>query len=272
MKKTLSEIKKYGLKGEKEPFSFDRFFSRYLTWLFLRMELSANQVTVLSLIVGCMGGVFYGMGGYISALVGGALVFLFIVLDSTDGEIARIRGQSSITGVYLESVTDSFVMLVYLMGFVYGSYDQSNVEFMLFSGVWLVIVYYMNEYIDYAAYAVVAISNRVSSKDLIRLDHINLSPRRLTDHYKRDSVLQYYFGLLGFRGKFFGQMSVFLATLLIAVLEFVLWSLGVGSAKYISDAYILCLTFLITISFTCRLYIIVTSGLIDEWVDNGNTQ
>lgn len=85
---------------------FTRVFSIHLTRMFLHTNIHPNTITVLSVIV-----FFAGVGMFISSsmvdqLIGVFFVFLSIVVDGSDGEVARFRGQSGpVGGHYVEPVS-----------------------------------------------------------------------------------------------------------------------------------------------------------------------
>ncbi len=67
-----------------------RAVSPYFTWLFLRIGFSANQLTYLMIISGVLAGVVAGVvPGLTGALVTAVLVQLYLLLDCSDGEMAR---------------------------------------------------------------------------------------------------------------------------------------------------------------------------------------
>jgi hypothetical protein len=72
------------------------------TWLALRMGLSANQVTLLSLGANLLGAACIGTG-IRGLFVGGVgLLLVGFWLDHVDGQVARWRGTASLDGVYLD--------------------------------------------------------------------------------------------------------------------------------------------------------------------------
>jgi len=78
-----------------------RSVSIYITKFLLPTNIQANQVTILMFLAVILGSVAIFFG-YI--WVGFFLVYLNIVLDAVDGEVARYRGTYSLRGVYLDSV------------------------------------------------------------------------------------------------------------------------------------------------------------------------
>ena len=100
----------------------DRRFFRPVGWRIARaLEptwVSPDAVTLASLVVGLVAGHFFW---YASAWLNAAGVLLFVVsdvLDSADGQLARLRGTSTRTGRVLDGLSDSlrFVNLYASLG------------------------------------------------------------------------------------------------------------------------------------------------------------
>ncbi|HYP43877.1 MAG TPA: CDP-alcohol phosphatidyltransferase family protein [Propionibacteriaceae bacterium] len=81
-----------------------RDVSPYLTRVLLRAGFSANGVTWLMIVVAGLAAVVTGWPGLVSAIVVVLLVQLQMLLDCSDGEVARWRQTSSPLGVYLDRV------------------------------------------------------------------------------------------------------------------------------------------------------------------------
>jgi phosphatidylglycerophosphate synthase len=91
------------------------FPNRWAVRLLYPLPISANQVTMLALMMGLIAAAFY-VSGAESALVWGA-VFLYgkLFLDNVDGNLARLRGEESRLGRFLDSSSD-FVVSVGVYG------------------------------------------------------------------------------------------------------------------------------------------------------------
>src|SRR5438093_10375714 len=72
----------------------DRYFNRkvstLLTRLFLRIGLSPNAITVLSLFICLMSAGSFALGSYLTAIVGSLLFQLSAIVAFCDGEVARL--------------------------------------------------------------------------------------------------------------------------------------------------------------------------------------
>jgi phosphatidylglycerophosphate synthase len=81
-----------------------RRLSPYLTRLLLRTPLSANAITALMIPVGLAAALSLTFSGVLPALAAALLVQLQLLLDCSDGEVARWRRTSSPAGVYLDQL------------------------------------------------------------------------------------------------------------------------------------------------------------------------
>ncbi|MET0695070.1 MAG: CDP-alcohol phosphatidyltransferase family protein [Propionibacteriaceae bacterium] len=81
-----------------------RDLSPYLTRVLLKAGFSANGVTWLMIVAAGLAAVVTGWPGLVSAIVVVLLVQLQMLLDCSDGEVARWRKVSSPVGVYLDRV------------------------------------------------------------------------------------------------------------------------------------------------------------------------
>lgn len=81
-----------------------RWFSYPLAWLFIRLGISANGVSWISLVALIAGFVLFGFGTYWYSLSGALLVIVWALLDSADGHIARYTNSCSQYGAFLEEL------------------------------------------------------------------------------------------------------------------------------------------------------------------------
>jgi phosphatidylglycerophosphate synthase len=83
-------------------------------------NVTANMVTLFVLAVSFAAGVFFASGGYWSTLVGAFLSVSASILDGCDGEVARIKLQSSKFGCWLETMGDYLYYLFIFGGMTLG--------------------------------------------------------------------------------------------------------------------------------------------------------
>jgi hypothetical protein len=94
-----------------------RDVSPLFTWVFLRLGFSANQLTYLMIVAGIAAGAVAGAWpGVWGALAAAVVVQLYLLLDCSDGEVARFTRQTSVTGVYLDRLGHYFSEVALLVG------------------------------------------------------------------------------------------------------------------------------------------------------------
>ena len=81
-----------------------RRLSPYGTWVFARLGWSPNAVTWLMIMMGVGAGAVVAVGGLASAIAAAVMIQLYLLLDCSDGELARWSRRTSVTGIYLDRV------------------------------------------------------------------------------------------------------------------------------------------------------------------------
>jgi hypothetical protein len=81
-----------------------RRISPFFSWIFVRIGFSPNQLTYLMILCGVLGGAAVTVAGLYGAIAGAVLIQAYLLLDCSDGEVARFRQRTSVTGVYLDRI------------------------------------------------------------------------------------------------------------------------------------------------------------------------
>lgn len=97
-------------------FPLIRRVSRPVTGVLVRLPVSANQVTALSLLFGLGAAWALTLGRWESDLAAGGLLFVAYILDNCDGDIARLKNQCSRFGMYFDSFVDWAVHTAFFVG------------------------------------------------------------------------------------------------------------------------------------------------------------
>lgn len=103
---TLKEICHRGKLERDRRFWYaaSRRVSIYITWALVHTRITANQVTLLTVVLAATGAVLLAMPSTSVALGGAVGLLSYHLLDKVDGDIARFRKTYSIVGVYLDEV------------------------------------------------------------------------------------------------------------------------------------------------------------------------
>lgn len=86
-----------------------------LARLLVRLGVSANAITVSSVVANAGVAVLLGQGLFVA---GGIALLLVNALDFLDGAVARLSGQASDFGAFLDSVCDRYSELLVFLGLV----------------------------------------------------------------------------------------------------------------------------------------------------------
>jgi CDP-diacylglycerol--glycerol-3-phosphate 3-phosphatidyltransferase len=105
-KKTFTDYLRLWFKWVLDPLG--RFF--------LRLGLTPNTVTALGLIGNTVGAYYLARG---ELLTGGILVAVMSPIDALDGTMARLRGDASDWGAFVDSVSDRYSELIIYGGLLY---------------------------------------------------------------------------------------------------------------------------------------------------------
>jgi phosphatidylglycerophosphate synthase len=86
-----------------------RAISLRLSALFCALRITPNSITWANVAVGLVACGFAARGTYASFAIAGVLMFVQAVLDSCDGEVARLRHLSSRFGMLLDNTSDDVI-------------------------------------------------------------------------------------------------------------------------------------------------------------------
>ena len=135
MANNLKTESKYKLVKPTELLPLTRHFSYPLTQFLLKIPISPNQVTALSLFIGLIGAICFSLGNSSAGIVGGLLLIASYTLDNCDGEIARIKNLSSDWGAQFDDIADWLVDSVFFTSLGYGVFTATNEKLWLWLGL-----------------------------------------------------------------------------------------------------------------------------------------
>jgi phosphatidylglycerophosphate synthase len=95
---------------------FWRPLARPFTRIFLRLPFTPNMISVGTMLLGIAGCVVAAGPSYRAHLVGMAMLFVSAIGDNLDGEVARLRLESSKLGAWLDAIGDDVARIATLLG------------------------------------------------------------------------------------------------------------------------------------------------------------
>ncbi|MCF7878926.1 MAG: CDP-alcohol phosphatidyltransferase family protein, partial [Candidatus Omnitrophica bacterium] len=116
--KSVTELRKYQYDyhtklypylndWKRNPYTWlkARFYmetSAILVYFLLKTKIKPNTVTIVYGLLGIIGGILLGISKNPTVIIAIAIFFLKGILDWSDGHLARVTGQTSITGYVLD--------------------------------------------------------------------------------------------------------------------------------------------------------------------------
>jgi phosphatidylglycerophosphate synthase len=102
----------------------DLYIVRPLAFLLVKAvagtNVTPNQLTMLSMTVGVLSGVFYGLGRPSAVVFGAVFLGLSLVFDCADGQLARLKRNGTPLGRILDGVVDYVVSIAVYVGLAVG--------------------------------------------------------------------------------------------------------------------------------------------------------
>jgi phosphatidylglycerophosphate synthase len=110
-------------RGRSWGESFTRKFSIYITWLFIRLPISANQITLFAILLAFLSMLIIIVSSNFSLWIVALIIYFFsLSLDYVDGEVARYHGTSSLSGLLFDRLAGWINPCLLILGIMYQSY------------------------------------------------------------------------------------------------------------------------------------------------------
>jgi hypothetical protein len=127
---SLFQEYKNSLKKIEVEELFDLYFYRPLAFLLVKAiystNITPNQLTVISMIFGILGGICYSFGSYKAFIAGAVLYLTYNVVDCSDGQLARMKKNGTTVGRILDGVADYVVSVALYFGIAFGYANNSS--------------------------------------------------------------------------------------------------------------------------------------------------
>lgn len=108
-----------------------------------------NKITLISFITALSAAAFMVLGGSASFIVAAILIQLSHIFDCMDGQMARYRKTSSLSGSYYDKLTDQIQVIVWFIAISYAEFLQSGDILPVFLAFIGVAFYTLRGYVKY---------------------------------------------------------------------------------------------------------------------------
>lgn len=102
----------------------NRFFANLFVRLISKTNVQPNQITLFSLGTGLLSAYLIIFDTTISRVSASIILFLSLVLDSADGQLARLRKQTSNLGDWFDKVTDRLKESLIIIAITYTAFNR----------------------------------------------------------------------------------------------------------------------------------------------------
>jgi phosphatidylglycerophosphate synthase len=147
---TIKEIKERGqlsagehIKEEKGNYPYVGYVLRrvspYFTKFFVEHNISANQVSALSILLGIAANVTFIFGDYYLMLLGCIIYNFWAIFDLVDGEIARVTNAKTAGGKYVETINEPITECGFILCLGIGLSKILNNQTLIFLGLFFAL-------------------------------------------------------------------------------------------------------------------------------------
>jgi len=111
-----------------------------------KLDITPNQISLFSFLCSLLAAGLFALGGYPALFLGGVLAQFASIIDGCDGEVARLKYQSSDFGGWFDAVLDRYADAFLLFGLTWHLLAMEASGWVLFAGFMAIIGSFMLSY------------------------------------------------------------------------------------------------------------------------------
>lgn len=123
---TIKEIKRTNLEDTFFGTYFYRKLATYFSYFLVKTPLTPNHISFLSLLASLAGALFFTRSDYPSLLTAAFLIQVGMVLDYSDGQIARLKGLATKRGAWLDVILGMIQNNIIVLAIILGLYIKTT--------------------------------------------------------------------------------------------------------------------------------------------------
>jgi len=128
LKEILKDSSRENFISNKKLHFFSSIFSPLLTYLFVNLGFSANSVTVIFIITGIVGGLLLFLVPFEYFWISYLLWRLHIIIDMSDGEVARYTKKFNDNAIYWDFMGHSIIYPLYFGGIFFIAFHEMDLN------------------------------------------------------------------------------------------------------------------------------------------------
>jgi phosphatidylglycerophosphate synthase len=141
------------------------WISPYLIYFFSKYSIHPNVISFSWIILAFIGFYFIALGSYTHMVIGILIYHFALLLDSTDGGVARILGKTNAGGEFLDRFFSTINRSVLLFAMGIGLFRVRGELLFLYLGIWSALFIFLDNFVRLKNYEALANSGRL---DLIK--------------------------------------------------------------------------------------------------------
>lgn len=143
-------------------------FSPFITKLTIKLNLIPNQVTIFMIVSGIIGAIFFAIPNIFFKILGVIFIYLWYLLDCSDGELARIKEKYSLFGKELDYLAHFINHPLFCISFGISIIQLEKFDFkkviliflgILVSNIWVRVIFILEHIVN-----IKKINNNTNSK------------------------------------------------------------------------------------------------------------
>ena len=138
------------LKAKPSDGPVSRYINRPLSVMISRRlvnhRITPNQISLFSFLCSVLAAGLFALDGYLALLLGGFVAQFASIIDGCDGEVARLKYQSSDYGGWFDAVLDRYADAFLLFGLMWHAYADRTGGLILLFGFLAIIGSFMLSY------------------------------------------------------------------------------------------------------------------------------
>jgi len=196
------------LKAGNADINIYRALSIPLTYMFIKLNIQPNTITIINFFLPVIGAVFMSFGSFLFVMIGMLVFMLSRIMDSNDGDVARIQNQTSLEGYYLDKIGQVIFTICLGAGLGWGLYKFHNDTIYIFLGS----VYFFMLTLEFT----------IRFFLLLRSPHkkVDVMGKLTSKVFSKQNIFARIFGIYPFQGFLYSDQFSILIILILIPAEF----------------------------------------------------